>query len=131
MSALHGHRGATNGERTPTYNSWRAMVERCTRPAHPFFESYGGRGIRVCERWRHDFAAFLADMGERPAGLTLDRINVDGDYCPENCRWADRFAQRWNRRDFARRDPLWTDDDGAFEICRTLLAPADGEGIPF
>lgn len=94
----HGHTRC--GRRSPTYNSWRAMIERCTRPAHPFYLDYGGRGIRVCDRWQGagGFARFLADVGERPAGMTLDRIDVDGGYEPGNVRWADKRTQRWNRR---------------------------------
>ena len=98
----HGHRGTRNGDRSPTYNSWRAMVERCTRERHPFFPDYGGRGIRVCDDWR-TFAGFLADMGERPAGHTLDRIDPDDHYRPENCRWSTPLQQRWNRRDMIER----------------------------
>lgn len=96
----HGHR-RTNRHRTPTYNSWRGMIERCTRESHPFFEHYGGRGITVCGQWRGKggFARFLADVGERPEGRTLDRIDVDGNYEPGNVRWATGSEQRWNRRD--------------------------------
>lgn len=90
----HGHRG---GKRTPTYNSWRAMIYRCTYPNHPRYADYGGRGVKVCERWR-SFTNFLADMGERPLGMTLDRINPHGDYTPDNARWATLLQQRWNRR---------------------------------
>jgi hypothetical protein len=98
----HGH-SPNNRRRTPTYNSWRAMVERCTYPPHPFYADYGGRGIAVCDRWRHSFAVFLADMGARPVGHTLDRLDVDGDYEPGNCRWSTVKQQRWNRRDMAAR----------------------------
>lgn len=93
----HGHAGNGREGRSPTYNSWRAMIARCTYAAHPRYGDYGGRGIRVCERWRR-FDAFLADMGERPPELTLDRIDADGHYEPGNCRWADKQTQRWNRR---------------------------------
>jgi hypothetical protein len=94
----HGHRRGRFP--SPTYNSWRAMRARCNYPTHPYYPNYGGRGIRVCERWRF-FAHFLADMGERPAGTTLDRIDPELDYEPGNCRWATPLQQRWNRRDMA------------------------------
>ena len=73
------------------------MIARCYNPKHPRFADYGGRGITVCERWL-TFANFLADMGEPPPGLTLDRIDNDGNYEPGNCRWATDTQQRTNKR---------------------------------
>lgn len=76
---------------------WIRMRRRCNEPTDHNYATYGGRGIYVCEAWRRDFAAFLADMGERPTGLTLDRIDNDGPYAPGNCRWTDMRTQQRNR----------------------------------
>jgi hypothetical protein len=83
--------------KTPTYNSWDNMIQRCTNPNRIEYPHYGGRGITVCERWL-SFENFLEDMGLRPMGLTLDRINTNGDYMLDNCRWADKATQVRNRR---------------------------------
>lgn len=95
----HGHsRSADRGACSPSYYSWSSMRSRCTNENDSYYHRYGGRGIKVCERWER-FENFLSDMGERPAGLTLDRVNNDGNYEPGNCRWATRAEQHSNRHD--------------------------------
>lgn len=92
------HRRWLDG-RERAYGSWRAMIDRCEQPTNASWRYYGERGVTVCERWRESFDAFFEDMGERPAGMTLDRIDPFGDYEPGNCRWCDLKTQRLNRRD--------------------------------
>lgn len=84
--------------RTIEYNAWQAMRERCENANHPEYKNYGGRGISVCDRW-WDYENFLADMGRKPSPeLTLGRIDNDGDYIPENCKWVSPAEQIQNTR---------------------------------
>lgn len=81
------------------YRAWAALINRCENPKNADYPKYGGRGISVCTRWRHDFMNFYADMGPRPsANHSIDRIDVNGNYEPSNCRWATKSEQQKNKR---------------------------------
>ena len=91
-------KGRPHESESSEYYAWRAMIARCHRPSSQYYNYYGARGIKVCKRWRESYANFLADMGRRPPGLELDRINNDGNYTPKNCRWTTTLENMSNRR---------------------------------
>lgn len=91
----HGH--TVGGKLSGAFNSWRGIIERCLNRTGKMYENYGGRGITVCDRWM-TFESFLSDMGERPLGCSIDRIDNNGNYEPGNCRWATPSQQSSNTR---------------------------------
>lgn len=109
-------------EKTRVWRIWYGMLERCRRPTNTVFKFYGGRGIKVCERWQV-FDNFLADMGEPPLGMTLEREKTDGDYEPSNCRWATMKEQQRNRR-----NTHWLTFDGRTQA---MSAWAEEAGVPY
>jgi hypothetical protein len=116
----HGFSNRGNVQRE--YRSWQAMKSRCFNQKDKAWHRYGGRGIGVCDEWKGDFNAFLEDMGACPTGLTLDRIDNDGNYGPSNCRWASRKKQAENRK-----GNLYVLDDGDRITIKEL---ADRWGVP-
>lgn len=116
----HGH--ALKYNMSATYRAWAGMKARCANQGHHKYPIYGGRGIKVCPRWTA-FENFLLDMGEKPSGTSLERIDVDGDYTPSNCKWATAKEQANNKRN----NRLITHNG----VTRTLSQWADSVGISF
>lgn len=132
---VHGE--ASKGQETVEYRTWSRMKDRCTNTNSQSYPHYGGRGIRMCDRWSASFEAFLSDMGRRPGlGYSIDRINNDGDYEPGNCRWATKSEQNSN---YSRNRTLTHDGrtqllaEWAREVgidARTIAARLDVAGWP-
>ncbi len=116
----HGH-AASNHSRT--YASWLNIKKRCFNQSYEHYDRYGGRGITVCKRWKNSFKAFLEDMGPRPSGMTLDRINNDGNYKPGNCRWATHQTQTRNTH-----HNVWITHNGERMLLKEL---AERTGEPY
>ena len=112
----HGH-NLKYGGKSPTYHSWASIIQRCTNPNYEYYSYYGGRGIKVCDRWRK-FENFLMDMGERPKDKTIDRKDNDGDYTPDNCRWGTIAEQNSNKR--AKNTALNTYEQSLYEVSKWL-----------
>lgn len=114
VSLVDGHKRSSH----PLYTTWSNMIARCSRPSNRAFRYYGQRGIRVCERWRTSFEDFVTDVGPKPSPRhSIDRINVNGDYEPNNVRWATSDAQQSNRRTSdAVREHLGSDRSAALPL---------------
>ena len=117
----HGHAAGSQHAASPTYSSWESMWKRCSETSHKSYADYGGRGIRVDSVWR-DFTIFLRDMGQRPIGTTLGRINNEQGYSATNCRWETMSQQQRNRRS----NRLLTLDG----VTKTAIEWAESVGLP-
>jgi len=126
-------RGTHGRCKDPVYKVWASMIARCNDPECHTYERYGARGIAVCERWSGPggFINFIADVGERPDGLTLERIDNDGDYCPSNVVWASVLTQSRNKRSCRLTESLVLEIHGRCEHGQSVLAVARCMNLPY
>lgn len=118
--SYRGPKHLQRSQRNPLYIAWKSMKQRCYDEKCASYPRYGGKGVKVCDRWLEDFEAFVKDMGTRPNGFSLDRIDPEGDYTPENCRWANALTQGQNKRKGGKmRFYEWNGEELCLtEICR-------------
>ena len=121
----HGQTKSNHTAATPEYTTWCGIVQRCTNPKNAHYDRYGGRGITICDKWRDDFTAFYEDMGKRPVGTSIDRIDNNKGYEPGNCRWTDKKTQQNNLSNnivithggITMTLPMWAEKSGLSQSC--------------